>query len=92
MQMQRTTKVLNQIRFFTRHEIALHADDSVLGEYDTLVVNAGQHRSLGGMEEYGEMMRNASAFLTPAMERLHGDDAILVVRNTVPGHGGNYDR
>lgn len=62
-------------------------DDSVLGKYDTLVVNSGAHRRTGGIEAYGEMMKISSAILTASMDRLHGHDAILVVRNTVPGHG-----
>lgn len=32
-------------------------------------------------------MKKSSAILTASMKRLHGDEAILVVRNTVPGHG-----
>eukprot|EP00903_Cladosiphon_okamuranus_P016384 g15109.t1 len=63
------------------------ANDSVLGEYDTLVVNAGAHIRTGGIEAYGEMMANSSAILAASMDRLHGNNAILVVRNTVPGHG-----
>lgn len=68
------------------------ADDSILGAYDTLVVNAGAHRRRGGIKAYGEMMRNASTSLAASMERLHGDEAIMIVRNTVPGHGKSYER
>lgn len=68
------------------------ADDSTLREYDTIIVNAGAHRRRGGMEAYGQMMRQASRFLSASMERLHGDKAILIVRNTVPGHGRSFDR
>ena len=70
----------------------MHADDSTLGDYDTLVVNSGLHRAGGGLEEYAEMMTNASTFLAASMERLHGEKAVLVARNTVPGHGASYDR
>ncbi|CAN0336237.1 unnamed protein product, partial [Ectocarpus sp. 12 AP-2014] len=68
------------------------ADDATLIQFDTLVVNAGAHRRSGGLEAYGSMMMNASESLTSSMRRLHGDNAILVVRNTVPGHGESYDR
>ncbi|CAB1104360.1 unnamed protein product [Ectocarpus sp. CCAP 1310/34] len=68
------------------------ADDATLIQFDTLVVNAGAHRRSGGLEAYGSMMKNASEILTSSMRRLHGDNAILVVRNTVPGHGESYER
>lgn len=67
-------------------------DDAVLSEYDTLVVNAGAHRRTGGIDAYGDMMEVASNTLTTSMKRLHGDNAILIVRNTVPGHGNAYSR
>ncbi|CAN0425103.1 unnamed protein product [Ectocarpus sp. 12 AP-2014] len=61
------------------------ADDDTLEEYDTLIVNSGAHpRSL---DEYGEAMETASKEITASMKRLHGDDALLIVRNTPPGHG-----
>lgn len=62
------------------------AGDSVLAEYDTLVVNSGAHVLEGGMSAYESRMSMAAATLTESMTRLHGDDAILVVRNTSPGH------
>ncbi len=62
------------------------ADDSVLSEFDTLVVNSGAHILRRGMRAYESRMSDASASLTESMRRLHGDDAILVVRNTSPGH------
>ena len=63
------------------------ANDEVLSEFDTLVVNSGAHRPKGGLRGYEEMMTTASAELEASMKRLHGEDAILVVRNTSPGHG-----
>ncbi|CAN0404931.1 unnamed protein product [Ectocarpus fasciculatus] len=67
-------------------------NDATLSQYDTLVVNSGAHRRSGAMKAYGSMMKNASESLTSSMRRLHGDNAILVVRNTVPGHGKSFDR
>ncbi|CAN0436265.1 unnamed protein product, partial [Ectocarpus fasciculatus] len=32
-------------------------------------------------------LETASEELTASMKRLHGDDALLIVRNTPPGHG-----
>ncbi|CAB1096144.1 unnamed protein product [Ectocarpus sp. CCAP 1310/34] len=66
--------------------------DATLTQFDTLVVNSGAHLRSGGLEAYGSMMKNASESLTTSMRRLHGDNAILVVRNTVPGHGESFDR
>ena len=68
------------------------ATDEILAEFDTLVVNAGAHRMVGGIEAYRSQMKNSSEDLSASMRRLHGDDAILVVRNTVPGHWGCDDR
>lgn len=68
------------------------ADDATLSQFDTLVVNAGAHLRSGALEAYGSMMKSASESLTSAMRRLHGDNAILVVRNIVPGHGQSFDR
>ncbi|CAM9751170.1 unnamed protein product [Pylaiella littoralis] len=68
------------------------ADDAILSEFDTLVVNAGAHRRVGGIDAYGDMMKNASEVLTASMKRLHGNDAIMIVRNTVPGHGDGHSR
>jgi len=62
------------------------ATDEILAEFDTLVVNAGAHKMSGGIEDYRSQMKNSSEDLSASMRRLHGDDAILVVRNTVPGH------
>ncbi|CAN0128968.1 unnamed protein product [Ectocarpus fasciculatus] len=67
-------------------------NDATLSQYDTLLVNAGAHRELGGVEGYGSIIKTASEFLTASMRRLHGDNAILMVRNTVPGHGESFDR
>ncbi|CAN0105017.1 unnamed protein product [Scytosiphon promiscuus] len=68
------------------------ADDSTLSQFDTLIVNAGAHIRSGGLPAYGEMMKNASERLTESMKRLHGENSILVVRNTVPGHSSSYER
>ncbi|CAN0037514.1 unnamed protein product [Ectocarpus fasciculatus] len=66
------------------------ADDETLKEYDTVIINSGAHpRSL---DEYRETMETASKELTASMKRLHGDDALLIVRNTPPGHGGCTER
>lgn len=67
-------------------------DDATLERFDTLVVNSGAHKRSGGWEAYGEGMRVAGANLTASMRRLHGEDAILIVRNTVPGHWGCDER
>lgn len=66
--------------------LCTHADDATLEDYDTLVVNSGAHILRGGMDAYADMMSNASSALTASMRRLHGYDALLVVRNTTPGH------
>lgn len=76
----------------TSAQCRVFASDPVLRQYDTLVVNSGAHTRRGGPEEYGETMRNASRKLTSSMRRLHGEDAILVVRNTVPGHPDCVER
>ncbi|CAM9986379.1 unnamed protein product, partial [Hapterophycus canaliculatus] len=68
------------------------ADDSTLSQFDTLIVNAGAHKRSGGLPAYGAMMKAASERLTSSMKRLHGENVVLVVRNTVPGHGSSYDR
>lgn len=60
------------------------ADDDTLEKFDTLVVNSGAH--FREAREYGSAMKLASHALAGSMKRLHGDDAILVVRNTPPGH------
>lgn len=67
------------------------ATDSVLEQFDTLVVNAGAHSLAGGMSAFREMMMAAGADLTSSMDRLH-DNAVTVVRNTVPGHWECHDR
>lgn len=66
------------------------ASNSTLENFDTLVVNSGAH--VRPMEVYSSAMKTASAFLSASMKALHGDDAILVVRNTVPGHWGCAER
>ncbi|CAM9571411.1 unnamed protein product [Ectocarpus sp. 8 AP-2014] len=70
----------------------MYSNDATLSQFDTLVVNAGAHLRSGELEAYGSMMKSASESLTSSMRRLHGDNAILVVRNTVPGHGESFDR
>eukprot|EP00903_Cladosiphon_okamuranus_P011478 g10810.t1 len=62
------------------------ADDGTLGQFDTVVVNSGAHPR--PREEYRLAMETASETIGAAMKRLHGDRAVLVVRNTVPGHWG----
>ncbi|CAN0273303.1 unnamed protein product [Pylaiella littoralis] len=71
-------------RFSTR--CIVFATDSVLEQFDTLIVNSGAHRMEGGMSEYQQKMTAASKALTASMKRLHGESAILMVRNSVPGH------
>eukprot|EP00752_Nemacystus_decipiens_P006289 g5669.t1 len=69
----------------------IFATDETLGEFDTLVVNSGAHPR--GAPEYGRQMDAAAEALTEAMHRLHGRDrAVLVVRNTAPGHWGCTER
>ena len=60
------------------------ADNNTLQNFDTLVVNSGAHPRPGDV--YGPAMRVASDALSASMKSLHGDDAILIVRNTTPGH------
>lgn len=62
------------------------ADDDTLAQFDTVVVNSGAHPR--PLEEYRLAMEAASDTIGAAMKRLHGDRALLVVRNTVPGHWG----
>ena len=66
--------------------------NSILREVDTLVVNSGAHKRRGGWKAYGDAMEVSSANLTASMRSLHGDNAVLVVRNTVPGHWGCEER
>lgn len=67
------------------------ASDEVLRESDTLVVNSGAHvRPID--EEYRPAMEAASKALTASMKRIHGEDAIMIVRNTPPGHWGCTER
>lgn len=66
------------------------AKHSTLENFDTLVVNSGAHPRPG--EEYGPAMRVASESLAVTMKLLHGDDAVLIARNTVPGHWGCTER
>lgn len=60
------------------------ANDYTLKYFDTLVVNSGAHPR--PVDDYRAAMVEASKALAASMRRLHGDDAILVVRNTSPGH------
>ena len=60
------------------------ADNNTLENFDTLVVNSGAHPRPGDV--YGPAMRVASESLSASMKSLHGGDAILIVRNTTPGH------
>lgn len=64
----------------------IFARDSILRRYDTVVVNAGAHPTRGGVSEYEQMMTSASEALTSSLKRLHGDNGIFVVRNSLPGH------
>lgn len=68
------------------------ANDKILAEFDTLVVNAGAHLPEKGISGYASMMEAASTSLEASMRRLHGDDAVLIVRNTPPGHGNCAER
>lgn len=60
------------------------ADDATLSRFDTLVLNSGAHPA--PMEEYRAVVGAAGSTVTASMRRLHGDRAIMIVRNTVPGH------
>lgn len=62
----------------------IFARDETLSEFDTLVVNSGAHPRPAN--EFGREMVTAAEALTSSMKRLHGNKAVLVVRNTVPGH------
>lgn len=69
----------------------LFGTDATLRDFDTLVVNSGAHPRPAA--QYGRQMDAAAEALTRSMNRLHGKDkAILVVRNTVPGHWGCTER
>lgn len=69
----------------------LFAADEILREFDTLVVNSGAHPRPAA--QFGQQMDAAAEVLTSSMNRLHGkNNAILVVRNTVPGHWGCTER
>lgn len=69
----------------------LFGTDEILREFDTLVVNSGAHPRPA--DQFGREMDAAADALTSSMNRLHGKDkAILVVRNTVPGHWGCTER
>lgn len=60
------------------------ATDETLSQFDTLVVNSGAHPRSDA--EYAAKMTAAATVLSTSMKRIHGEGAILVVRNTVPGH------
>eukprot|EP00903_Cladosiphon_okamuranus_P013819 g12861.t1 len=63
----------------------IFAFDEILGEFDTLVVNTGAHPREA--PEFARQTEAAAEMLTEKMHRLHGKDkAVLVVRNTSPGH------
>lgn len=69
----------------------LFGTDDTLRDFDTLVVNSGAHPRPAA--QYGRQMDAAAEALTSSMNRLHGKGkAILVVRNTVPGHWGCMKR
>ena len=68
----------------------MFADSSTLSQFDTLVVNSGAHTR--PREIYGPIMKFVSVSLAASMRSIHGDDTILVVRNTVPGHWGCTER
>lgn len=62
----------------------IFADNDTLSRFDTLVVNSGAHPRPAA--RYGPAMEVASKTIASSMKTLHGGDAVLVVRNTVPGH------
>lgn len=66
------------------------ANERALSEADVLVVNSGAHKR----EEhwYRLEMMAASKSLASSMRRLHGNDTVLIARNTVPGHSGCNER
>lgn len=69
----------------------IFATDETLAEFDTLVVNSGAHPRPA--PEFGRQMDAAAETLTESMNRLHGKGkAVLVVRNTTPGHWGCTER
>lgn len=69
---------------YSNTRCTVFADDEILGGFDTLVVNSGAH--VRPPEEFGPAIEAASEVITKSMRRLHGEDAILVVRNTATGH------
>lgn len=69
---------------------AIFASDETLGEVDILVVNSGAHMTAESV--YGPAMRAVSESLTASMTRLHGNESILIARNTVPGHWNCTER
>lgn len=60
------------------------ANNDTLTRYDTIVVNSGAH--LRAIDEYVPEMLKSSSIVAERMRRLHGEDALLVFRNTIPGH------
>lgn len=77
--------------FLNNTRCRIFATDATLREFDTLVVNSGAHPRPAA--EFSREMEAAAKALTSSMKRLHGEDqAILVVRNTVPGHWGCTER
>lgn len=62
----------------------IFAKKETLSKFDTLVVNSGAHPR--PPERYGPAMVVAAEEITASMKRLHGDDDVILVRNSVPGH------
>lgn len=60
-------------------------DDATLSRFDIIIVNSGAHWKPAA--KYGPAMEVASERIETAMRRLHGEKAILIARNTPPGHG-----
>lgn len=81
-----TTKLNSNYCKSFKSSCRIFAKDSILEQFDTVVVNAGAHVLKGGILEYERMMTSASKALTSSLKRLHGDNGIFVVRNTLPGH------
>ena len=71
-------------------ECYVFTEDETLEQFDTLVVNNGAHPRTD--EEFDPAMRTAAKMLSSSMKRIHGKDALLIVRNTAPGHWGCTDR
>lgn len=81
-----TTPLADNICYSAGGQAQCHVftEDATLEQFDTLVVNSGAHWRTD--QEFAPAMSTAAEVLSSSMKRIHGGDAVFVVRNTVPGH------